>query len=78
MIEPTENESKETLDDFVALMLAADALSQSSPENFKDFPKTMAVSRPDEVKAARDLNTNFFQKVPSDASAKKSKQPAAA
>lgn len=78
MIEPTENESKQTLDDFVALMLAADTLSQSAPQSFKDFPKTMPVSRPDEVKAARDLNTNFFQKVPSDASAKKSKQPATA
>ncbi len=61
MIEPTENESKQTLDDFVVLMLAADKLSQTDPESFKNFPKTMSVSRPDEVKAARDLNTNFFQ-----------------
>ncbi len=61
MIEPTENESKQTLDDFIALMLAADKLSITDPDSFKSFPRTMSISRPDEVKAARDLNTNYFQ-----------------
>jgi glycine dehydrogenase subunit 2 len=62
MIEPTETESKQTMDEFIAAMIEADALSRTNPEIFKTFPKTMPVSRPDEVKAARDLNTNFFQK----------------
>ncbi len=60
MIEPTETESKETLDKFIDLMITADKLSSENPDAFKDFPKTMPISRPDEVKAARDLDTNFF------------------
>jgi glycine dehydrogenase subunit 2 len=77
MIEPTENEPKQILDEFIALMQAADKLSESEPESFKSFPKTMAVSRPDEVKAARDLNTNFFQGLSSQVSARKIKEPVA-
>jgi len=60
MIEPTESESKETMDEFIAAMFKADDLSRTDPESFKDMPKTMPVTRPDEVKAARDLNTNYF------------------
>jgi len=63
MIEPTENESKQTLDDFIAKMIAADELSKKEPESFHNFPQTTPVSRPDEVKAARELNTNYFQKL---------------
>lgn len=61
MIEPTETESKETMDQFIEAMLKADQLSQTNPEMFHDLPKTTPVSRPDEVKAARDVNTNYFQ-----------------
>lgn len=60
MIEPTETESKQTLDLFVQEMFRADDLSQSNPEAFKTFPKTTPITRPDEVKAATELNTNFF------------------
>ena len=60
MIEPTETESKEIMDDFIAKMVMADDLSKKDPVIFKDFPKTMPVSRPDEVKAARDVHTSFF------------------
>lgn len=60
MIEPTETESKETMDRFIEVMLKADQLSQTDPEIFHDLPKTTPVSRPDEVKAARDVNTNYF------------------
>lgn len=68
MIEPTETESKTTLDDFINAMIQADQLSCKQPETFKDFPKTMPISRPDEVKAARDLNTNYFGAVHRDVS----------
>jgi glycine dehydrogenase subunit 2 len=61
MIEPTETESKETMDRFVEAMSAADDLSQSNPEIFHALPKTTPVTRPDEVKAARNLNTSYFQ-----------------
>lgn len=60
MIEPTETESKQTLDRFVEKMVEAAKLCEQNPSAFKDFPQTMPVSRPDEVKAARDLNTNYF------------------
>jgi len=60
MIEPTETESKETMDCFIDAMIEADELSKSKPEIFHDLPKTTPVTRPDEVKAARDINTNYF------------------
>src|SRR5436305_3118991 len=52
MIEPTETESKETLDAF------ADALIRIAGEDAKflqQAPHKLAVSRPDEVKALKDL-----------------------
>jgi glycine dehydrogenase subunit 2 len=60
MIEPTETESRTTIDEFITLMIKADELSRTDPKSFKDLPKTTPVSRPDEVKAARDINTNYF------------------
>ena len=61
MIEPTETESKKTLDEFIQVMVDVDELSEKNPQFFKDLPKTTPVTRPDEVKAARDLDTNFFK-----------------
>ena len=60
MIEPTETESKQIMDEFIEAMFKADDLSKSSPEFFYDLPKTTPISRPDEVKAAKDINVNFF------------------
>ncbi len=60
MIEPTETESMQTMDDFISKMIEADKLSRTDPAAFKEFPKTMPVFRPDEVKAARDIKTSFF------------------
>ena len=60
MIEPTETESKQTMDHFIKKMIEADELSKTNPVVFKEFPKTMPVSRPDEVKAARDVKTSYF------------------
>ncbi len=62
MIEPTETESKKTLDKFIDVMIEIDELSQKTPQIFKDLPKTTPITRPDEVKAARDLDTNYFLK----------------
>lgn len=62
MIEPTETESKQAMDEFVDVMIAADELSKTNPKEFADLPKTTPVSRPDEVKAARELNANYFAK----------------
>lgn len=50
MIEPTETESKETLDAFVA---ALEQILSESPETLHAAPLSTKISRPDEVKAAR-------------------------
>jgi glycine dehydrogenase subunit 2 len=53
MIEPTETEPKERLDDFVEAMLAIAAEAEESPELLKEAPTTRPVRRLDEVKAAK-------------------------
>ncbi len=55
MIEPTETESKETLDEFVSAMIEIAELVESDPARIKNAPKNSPVSRPDETKAAREL-----------------------
>ena len=50
MIEPTETESKETLDAFAA---AIEAILAEPPELLHQAPHKMPISRPDEVRAAR-------------------------
>src|SRR3989338_10926779 len=62
MIETTESESKQTIDHFIDVMLKIDELSKTQPESVTDRPRSTPVSRPDEVKAARDVNTNYFGK----------------
>ena len=62
MIEPTESESKPVMDQFIEDMIKADQLSKDQPDSFKDFPKSMPISRPDEVKAARELKTSYFHR----------------
>jgi glycine dehydrogenase subunit 2 len=51
MIEPTETESKETLDAFADTLLR---IAEESPELLHGAPHTTIVSRPDEVEAARN------------------------
>lgn len=55
MIEPTETESKETLDDFIAVMLKIAEEAATSPELLKNAPSNAAIGRIDEVKAAKDM-----------------------
>ncbi|MFH1458817.1 MAG: aminomethyl-transferring glycine dehydrogenase subunit GcvPB [Candidatus Omnitrophota bacterium] len=59
MIEPTETESKETLDNFIAVMITAAKLVQEDPQVLKNAPQNMPVKRLDETKAARDLNLRW-------------------
>ncbi|MHC5075868.1 MAG: aminomethyl-transferring glycine dehydrogenase subunit GcvPB [Planctomycetota bacterium] len=56
MIEPTETESKETLDAFIEAMKGIAELAKKSPDKLKEAPITTPVSRPDETSAAKDLN----------------------
>ncbi len=54
MIEPTETESRETLDEFIKAMISIAQEAEENPEAVKNAPSTTAVSRPDEGKAARE------------------------
>ncbi|MDA8195331.1 MAG: aminomethyl-transferring glycine dehydrogenase subunit GcvPB [Thermaerobacter sp.] len=53
MVEPTETESKETLDRFADAMLAIDREIDASPELLAEAPHGTVVSRMDEARAAR-------------------------
>jgi glycine dehydrogenase subunit 2 len=56
MVEPTETESKETLDAFAqALLEIADSAEQGNAEELRTAPHTLPVSRLDEARAARQL-----------------------
>ncbi|MFQ5823762.1 MAG: aminomethyl-transferring glycine dehydrogenase subunit GcvPB [bacterium] len=59
MIEPTETETKETLDDFAAAMIQITKEAEENPEKIKNAPYTTPVSRLDEVKAVRQLNIKY-------------------
>ena len=61
MVEPTETETLETLDDFVELMHAIAARAATDPDVLKRAPETTPVGRLDEASAARrpDLRHRF-------------------
>ncbi len=60
MIEPTETESKETLDRFVAAMKAIAEECRTNPEVVLNAPHTTPVLRVDEVAAARNPDLNYY------------------
>ena len=55
MIEPTETESKESLDAFIEAMLAIAKEAREDPETVKNAPHKTLFGRMDEVQAARQL-----------------------
>ena len=59
MIEPTESESKESLDEFIEAMININKEIQENPEAVKSAPRNTPVARLDEVKAAKDLNVRW-------------------
>ena len=54
MIEPTETESRETLDAFANAMIQIARDIEQEPETVHNTPQTTPIARPDEVKAARE------------------------
>jgi glycine dehydrogenase subunit 2 len=60
MIEPTETESKETLDSFIDAMKSIARSADENPAQFHDAPLTTSVGRLDEVKAARDMDCAYL------------------
>jgi len=62
MIEPTETESKEMLDQFINVMKEIDLEIDDNLQNILDAPHTTPVGRLDEVGAVRNLDINYFKK----------------
>jgi len=60
MIEPTETESKETLDAFIAAMIEIAKLAETDPESLQKAPITSPVGRLNEAKAAKDMDVAFL------------------
>lgn len=60
MIEPTETESKQTLDAFIAAMKQIDEETQTDPQVILEAPHSTPVKRVDEVLAARSPDLNFY------------------
>lgn len=54
MIEPTETESKDTIDDFIGVLRGIAAEALSDPESVKTAPHNAPTTRNDDVKAAKD------------------------
>lgn len=59
MIEPTETESKETLDEFIAAMKDIAEMAVSNPEELHKAPVTTPVSRLDETRAVKSMDIVF-------------------
>ncbi len=59
MIEPTETESKETLDEFIEVMIEIARLAKDNPAAVTQSPQHTPVKRLDETKAAREPNLRW-------------------
>ena len=61
MIEPTETESRETLEAFARALLEIARETKNDPEKVRTAPHTMPVKRLDEVKAAKQPVVRFVR-----------------
>ncbi len=59
MIEPTETETRDTLDLFIKTMLDLSKTAREQPELLKQAPLTTPVGRLDEVAAARNMDLTY-------------------
>jgi glycine dehydrogenase subunit 2 len=59
MVEPTETESKETIDGLAAALNQIAEEAATNPDLLKSAPTTTPVRRPDEARAARDLRLRW-------------------
>ncbi len=59
MIEPTETESKETMDSFISTMIRIKEEAENTPDIVKNAPNTLPVKRLDAVQAARQPNIKW-------------------
>jgi glycine dehydrogenase subunit 2 len=68
MVEPTETESKETLDAFAEALLQVAREAEQDPDLLHDAPVTTPVRRLDEARAARELRLTWSMGAPGDES----------
>lgn len=61
MIEPTETESKETLDEFIEVMHKVAQEARENPDMVKNAPHTTFISHPDETTAAKKPILSYRQ-----------------
>ena len=61
MIEPTESEQKEKLDEFIDTMVKIAKIAKDNPEEILSAPHTTPVKKIDEVTAARHPDLNFIK-----------------
>jgi len=59
LIEPTETETQQELDDFMKAMVAIQKEAETEPETVKSAPHTLPVKRLDDVKAAKELDLTW-------------------
>jgi glycine dehydrogenase subunit 2 len=59
MIEPTETENKQTLDEFIEAMIQIAKEADENPELVKSAPHTTVVSRLDETAAVKNLDLSY-------------------
>jgi glycine dehydrogenase subunit 2 len=76
MIEPTETESKETLDRFAQALLSVAHEAEANPELVRRAPQRLPVDRLDEVKAAREPDLRWARLDPAVQSAGRRSQSA--
>jgi glycine dehydrogenase subunit 2 len=63
MIEPTENESKETIDGFIQVMRQIAEEAKNDPELVKSAPHLTPIGRVDDVLAAKHPIVTYKQMV---------------
>ena len=59
LVEPTETEAKETLDQFVGILADIRKEAESDPEIPKNAPYSLPVKRLDDVRAAKELDLTY-------------------
>lgn len=60
LIEPTESECKEELDGFISAMTKILDEIKANPDFVKQAPYSRPIKRLDDIKAAKDMNFNYF------------------
>ena len=62
MIEPTESETLDTLDEFADSMIEIDKNIDDNPDMILNAPSSTPVGRLNETKANRELDINYYNK----------------